>query len=254
MLVKWRLMITSLPYVLLIMVGKYILSDVLDYKGMIDFSDVALVLSGGIFLIGFMLAGTMADYKESERLPAEVACTLETIEETLVLAKNTTTALELPKMRKSLFEVSESILNWLYKELPQEELYQKFTNFEATILDIDKAGLGGLASRLLGELNSLRKLVTRIGVISRTNFLSSGYALLEVLITAVVALLFISKFKSAIAEFVIIFFVSLIYIYMYRLIKDIDDPFEYSKDGQAGAAEVELFPITEYLERAKKRL
>jgi hypothetical protein len=43
-------------------------------------------------------------------------------------------------------------------------------------------------------------------------------------------------------------------VYMYRLIKDIDDPFEYSEDGVKGASEVALFPLEEYKERAEKRL
>jgi hypothetical protein len=48
-------------------------------------------------------------------------------------------------------------------------------------------------------------------------------------------------------------FVTLIFVYMVRLIRDIDDPFEYTEAGQAGAVEVELFPIHEYLERLRKR-
>jgi hypothetical protein len=48
---------------------------------------------------------------------------------------------------------------------------------------------------------------------------------------------------------------TLIYIYMLRLIRDVDDPFDYSTDGKRkGGAEVELFPIEEYRERLAKRV
>ena len=40
-------------------------------------------------------------------------------------------------------------------------------------------------------------------------------------------------------------FVALIYTYMYRLIKDVDDPFDYDVAGANGAAEVELYPLRE---------
>ena len=83
--------------------------------------------------------------------------------------------------------------------------------------------------------------------------MASGYALLETLTTAIVVLMMISRFKSFIAELVLVAFITLIFTYMLHLIRDIDDPFEYTEAGQAGSAEVELFPISEYLERLRKR-
>ncbi len=91
-------------------------------------------------------------------------------------------------------------------------------------------------------------------MISRTGFLAPGYALLEVLIACIILILMIAKFKSTGAELVITFFVTLIYIYMYRLIKDVDDPFEYSESGEPGATEVPLFPLEEYMARLKSRI
>jgi hypothetical protein len=42
---------------------------------------------------------------------------------------------------------------------------------------------------------------------------------------------------------------------MLRLIRDIDDPFEYGPDlERRGAAEVDLFPLTEFMARARARL
>ena len=67
-------------------------------------------------------------------------------------------------------------------------------------------------------------------------------------------LLMITLFKGVTSEVIIVFFVSLVYTYMYLLIKDLDDPFEYDQTGEVEGTEIPLFPITEYLERAKKRL
>ena len=41
---------------------------------------------------------------------------------------------------------------------------------------------------------------------------------------------------------------------MYRLIRDIDDPFDYDAHGAAGAAEVELYPLHEYRARLEARI
>ena len=46
----------------------------------------------------------------------------------------------------------------------------------------------------------------------------------------------------------------LVNIYMYRLIRDVDDPFEYEDGKEPGVTEIPLFPITEYRERLQSRI
>lgn len=253
-MIKWKLMLTSIPYMLVVIGLNYFIGNVLGVEGIIEFADVGLVLTGGIFLVGFMLAGTMSDYKESEKLPAELACTLETIEETMITAAASKPTLDIKKMKSSLFEITTDASNWFVKKVSHDEMFASLSKLQPAISQIESVGGTSYAARLLGELNTLRKIISRIGVISRTNFLATGYALLEVLILAIIILLLISKFKSLLAEYVLIGFLSLIYVYMYRLIQDIDDPFEYTESGKPGAAEVALFPFEEYKERAKNRL
>jgi hypothetical protein len=104
------------------------------------------------------------------------------------------------------------------------------------------------------QLNAVRRNVSRIDVIRRTGFLPPAYALLEVLITMIIALVLIARFKSLAAEVLLVPFVALINIYMLRLIRDIDDPFDYETDGREhGSGEVMLFPIDEYRARLAGR-
>jgi hypothetical protein len=101
----------------------------------------------------------------------------------------------------------------------------------------------------------VRRAVSRIDVISRTGFLPPAYALLETLLAMILGLMMVAKFKSTVAEFVLVPFVSLVNIYMLRLIRDIDDPFDFAPDGsKRGGAEVDLFPITEYRSRLAARI
>jgi hypothetical protein len=254
-MLKWRLLITTLPVVAAALIGKILLSTAFHFDGFIDFADIALVLTGGIFLIGFMLAGTMADYKESERLPGELAAQLETLEDSLehAIAVNKT-----PIDRAGVMGVyrtmAQGVYDWLLKDKTQEELFESIHQVARTLQDLEKQGVhGGAVGKMAGDLDKVRKVVTRLAVISRTGFLTAGYALLEMLIVLIIALMMVSKFPSVAAEVIVITFVTLIYVYMYRLIKDIDDPFEYRRDGQQGSSEVALFPLTEYLDRFGKR-
>ncbi len=253
-MIKWKLMITTIPYVLFILGIKLILDFFLDFNGVLEFSEVGLILTGGIFIMGFMLAGTMADYKESERMPGEIASVLETLEDTIQVVCKNYPALNEKEMKAKLLEVSKQIIPWLYKKITMEDLFASLNSSLPIAGKMDQVGASGFATRFLNELSALRKIINRINVISITSFLQTGYALLEALIFAIMAILILSKFKNTIAEYTITAAACMIYFYLYRLIKDIDDPFEYVEAAAKGASEVELFPIEEYIERAKKRI
>ena len=252
---KWRLMLTTLPFVAGVAALKWLLEYPLDFHGVVDFGDVGIVLTAGVFLTGFMLAGTMADYKESEKLPGELACTLETLEELLVLGVSQRPALGAPAARQAVLETGTQLKAWLLRAVSHEGAFAALTRLTAFVERVDREGGGAWASRALSEVHALRKAVTRIGVISRTGFLPPAYAILETLTVMILVLLLASRFKSPLAEFILVPFATLISVYMLRLIKDIDDPFEYAPDGsKVGGAEVELFPLDEYLTRLRARV
>lgn len=245
-------MLTSLPYVAVVLAVKLVFHFLLDFTGMIEFSDIGLVLTGGVFLIGFMLAGTMADYKESERLPAELACSLESLEEAMALGcahKGVSAA----PMREKVLELCDIIRKWFVRKVGPDAVFSQLTAMLSVVKELETMGAFGYAARAGGDLSAIRRTVTRISVISRTGFLSSGYALLETLAAANIALVLIAGFKNIFAEVILVSFVTLIFVYMLRLIRDIDDPFEYAEDGVRGAAEVELFPLEEYVVRLRAR-
>lgn len=253
-MLKWKLMITTLPFVAVALAVRVGLDQALQFGGVVEFSDVGLVLTAAVFLMGFMLAGVMSDFKEAEKLPAELACTLETLEDTVSMAAFSKPTLNAPELRGKVLQVSDTVWNWLMKKADTEALHATLHGFEETLVGLEKAGAGGYATRGLNELHNLRKTLTRIQVISETSFLQSGYALLETLVVTAVGVCVVSKFKSSVAEYMLLAVVTLIYVYMLRLIRDLDDPFEYSEGGAPGAAEADVFPLRNYLQRARARV
>jgi hypothetical protein len=253
-LIKWRLMLTTLPITFLMLLVKMGLVEGLGFEGLVKFSDIGLVVTGGIFLIGFMLAGVMSDYKESEKLPAEMACALETIEDTLILAHGFKPNFDLNALRKQLQEVTGTVVDYLQQRVSEVEVFQKISSITQIAREVEIAGIGPIISRMSGEQNNLRKVFTRITVIRRTNFLSTGYALLEVLSGVIFMLLLISRFESHLVGGIIVCFITQIFVYMIRLIRDIDQPFEYAPNGAAHAADVDIFPLLEYQRRSLERV
>lgn len=254
-MVKWRLMITTLPFVVLATAAKLFLEYGLQWPGVVDFSEVGIVLTAGVFLTGFMLAGVMADYKESEKLPGELAAVLETLEEVMVQGAASKPTIEGSHLRPAVLTLTQSIRNWLRRAISHQAVFDALSTFHGVVVQLERDGAGSYASRAVSELNNLRRHVTRIGVISRTGFLAPAYALLETLLVIILVLVMASKFKSTLAMTILVPFITLIYVYMLRLIRDIDDPFDYAADGQKqGGAEVDLFPLDEYHQRLSARV
>ena len=253
-LIKWKLMLTTLPVTALIVIVKYVLIQHFGYDGIVKYSEISLVVTGGIFLIAFMLAGTMADYKESEKIPGELACAFETIEDTLNLAYQYKGGFDLGAQKAKLHAVTESILHWFRRQESTEGTFEKIQGITDIAVTLEKAGVGAIASRVTSEQHNLRKFFTRVHVIRNTNFLATGYAFLEVLTVVIIGLLMVSQFENLLISMVIVSFVTQIFIYMIRLIRDVDEPFEYSPKGVVGAADVDLFPLIEYAARAGNRL
>lgn len=262
-LLKWKLMVTTLPIPLGAVLIRYILEHfsktyMNSYAGVMDFSALSPVLTGGVFLIGLMLSGTLQDYKESEKIPAELATCLETMEETVSWVCGNRPAVNERSMKELVMEVTDEMVSWLLRKRSPEQGFAVIEKLNGLVKEFDKLNAGLPAVRMMTEIHNLRRTMTRIGVISRTGFLASGYALLDFLVLSVLTLLVIAQYKAefgSLGKYIIISFVSLIYSYLWRLVKDVDDPFEYSPSGErTGAAEVELFPLLEYQARAKERL
>jgi len=250
-MIKWKLMLTTLPVVAVMVVLKLVMDQVFGFTGWVEFSDVSAVLTAGAFLVGFMLAGTMADYKESERLPSELVTTLETIDD-LITVSSIKETFDPQAARRALVDVGDRTLAWLAKREPIDAVHAAIDAMNPHFQAMDRAGATPHANRAIVFMNSVRRTIGRIDVVARTGFVATGYAILEVIVVAILLLLLAARFKTPVAEYTLVVCITLIYVYMLRLIRDIDNPFEYGADLQrTGAAEVDLFPITEFLARAR---
>jgi hypothetical protein len=252
-MIKWRLMLTTLPAPLFMLLLKLGLFYGLGFEGWVKFSEIGIVVTGGIFLLGFMLAGVMTDYKESERMPAELACALETLDDIITLAYKVKLNFDVRDLRARLHSVTETIIEYFERKHGEEVVFKKISSITDIAQVMESANVGSIISRMSVEQYNLRKLFTRVTVIKRTSFLSTGYALLQVLSCIIFGLLLISKFDNIIVSGIIVCFITQIFVYMIRLIMDVDQPFEYSISGTPRASDVDLTPLFEFYNRSAKR-
>ncbi len=239
-------MLTTLPFMFVILLFTYTRVEILYIPSLLEFSDTAPIITATALVIGFMMAGIMADYKEGEKLPAELACALQAIDDCIQADVNHLTETDFATLKQINATLHTAIMDWLFNK---ENAENSYAGLHAIMAFYGSSPT--FKNNVLKNIDALRRSITRIDVIRRTDFIQTGYALLEVFVTITLSLLVFANFKNSIAQYLVVGSISLIYVYMIRLIRDLDNPFDYEQDGRcAGAAEVDYFPLTE----AQKRL
>ncbi|GAB3253248.1 hypothetical protein [Nocardioides dilutus] len=250
-----RLLIAAAPWVVV----------VLAFKLVVELTDAHLfqlspLLAGAIgaevFILGFLLNGTASDFKEAEKLPGEVASSLETIADECLITHE---EFQLPEARtalRQLIEISRSVRQWLIHDRGLDDVLTDIRALNGPYRVFAPVIQAGFTTRLKTEQAAVRKLVLRMDTMRRTSYVAAGYLIAEVTAVLLMFVLVVTElgekgheFTEVITQLVLVGLISYLLIYLVSLIRDLDNPFEY-KDGKPGAADVSL----EVLERNEDRL
>ncbi|MCW2796926.1 hypothetical protein [Nocardioides sp.] len=233
-----RLLVLALPWMLAVVAAKWVLvaADVqpLDLSPLL-----AAAISAEVFILGFLLSGTAADFKEAERLPGEVASSLETIaDECLIVHQD----LGIPDARACLLrlaDVNASVRAWLTHNHSVDALMSDIRGLNAAFRVFAPLIQPGFTTRLKSEQAAIRKTVLRMDTMRRTSYVAAGYLIVEVTAVVLVIVLLVSDLGPLAPTLSLVGLISYLLVYLIALIRDLDDPFEYL-DGQPGAADVDL--------------
>ena len=245
---RWRLAIKTVPFVAVIVLIKFII-HYFGYEFLTLNSLFTAIISANIFLIGFLISGTLVDYKESEKLPGDLSASMETMaDEGLIIYKNKKSQ-EAKNFLLKLSQFNKSLLDWFYKKEKTNKLMEKLVSFNDDFLVFESQTQANFIVRLKQEQNSIRRMINRIHTIRETSFLGTGYAIAEIItLILVIGLIFI-KMDPFYESVFFISFVSFILIYMIYFIKDLDNPFGYYEGEDNLVEEVSLKPILDSQKR-----
>jgi hypothetical protein len=243
-----RLLLLAVPFA----VGMVLLKWLYDESELkhLDFSPLLTgVIAAEVFIIGFILSGTSADFKEAERLPGELAASLETIaDECLIMDAE----LDLPEARKCLSllaEISASVRAWLMHDSDFDDVVAEVRRLNPLFMVFAPKIQAGFTTRLKSEQANIRKLLIRMDTMRRTSYVSAGYLIAEITALMILVLLIITEIGPLAPTILVVGVITGLMIYMLALIRDIDNPFEY-RGGRPGAADVDL----SVLEHSETRL
>ena len=242
---RWRVAIDTAVIVAVIVVVRLVVDTFsLDF---ITLSPLfTSVVAGGLFVMGIIVAGTLADYKESERMPAEITAALANIHEDCIWMKASKEAFDLSRLRSALGDVVTTFRQDLADASSRkclaaiDQLSQSFMELER--LDVP----ANYIVRLRQEQGTIRKAMLRVYQIQRTEFLPSAYILLQTVVGLIIAALEFTKLDPLYESIAILIVISYFFVYLLKLLKIIDTPFrvdEHTKD------DVSLFLLNEFAER-----
>ena len=119
------------------------------------------IIAAEVFIIGFLLSATAADFKEAERLPGELSASLESIaDECLIIDAE----LKLPEARQCLSvlaEISGSVRMWLLENKGLDEIIADLRRLNPLFIVFAPKIQAGFTTRLKSEQANMRKLVIR---------------------------------------------------------------------------------------------
>lgn len=237
---KWQLIGKAFLIVLILIIIRF----VIDYYNL-DIITINPIISalvtGVIFTIAVIFTGTLTDYKESEKIPSELAASIRSL-----------------YLDPCMFPTIDKAIIAGYKDHVRDFHQVIVDNFRSNRWDIDTLHQASLQInkdiallsaenvappilvKMRNELTNIDKIINRIKQIKDTDFIPAAYAISETSITFVIVILLFIKSESMIEASILIAAITAMVLGLFMLIKDMDDPFEI----EAGAsADVDLFLI-----------
>lgn len=243
-----RLLIGALPFALAIVVIKTVV-DLTDAQWFELSPLLAGAIAAEVFILGFLLTGTAGDFKEAERLPGELAASMESIADECLISYERDRLPEAKQTLAQLIEISRSIRMWLMQDRGFDDVMSDIRALNGPFGTLPDAIQPGYVIRLKSEQNLIRKLVIRMDTMRRTSYVAAGYLIAEVTACLLMVVLVLTDLGPLAPTLFLTGLITYLLFYLVGLIRDLDNPFEY-QGGQPGAADVSL----DVLERNEDRL
>jgi len=205
------------------------------------------IVAGTIFIIGFLLSSTLPDFKEAERLPADIRVAMEAIHDDVESFAHQESRVDMARLRAELLDILSALERGLEPEGHHAHLEDAIARVDALlpfISELSKLGLPPNAIvRIRASLDALRRSLYRISYIQKIDFVPSVSILIRTLVAAVLFLLVCLKTDGSVGEAMIFGFVSYLFVFALHLIAVFEQPF---RQGEHSVDKVSLYLLRDF--------
>lgn len=224
---KHHLTLSLLPFIALIGAAKwYVHANGLQPMELNAY--FSTLVAADVFLLGFLLSGAMPDYKEAEKIPGDMAASLDSIvEECETLRSRKASKVVAEACLEHTSAVIGAIKGWFNHKQRTGSVIAALRAYNATFAAIEPHTQANFLVRLKQEVASVRRMVIRMRNIREASVVAPAYAVAELFTAVVIFSLLFVDMGTLFESVLITTAISYLLIYMILLIRDLDNPFQY---------------------------
>mgnify|MGYP007031183700 CR=1 FL=1 len=249
-LIYLRIFLIALSSTVAVVLLKYILHQY-NWEVIEQTSLHNSVISSVIFVIGFLLSATIADYKESEKIPAEFASTVENMYEDARSIHQTYDKFDLDAFRRNLIDILAVFRDGARKD--RHKARRKINELNEIFTEMEQSAKvpANFIVKLKQQQAQLLRSIFRINYIQKIKFIPSAFILARSIVVIIIGLLIVTNIDPFYGGLALTGTISFILIYMIVLIQTVSVPFHPEGKTQDDVSLFLLREATQHLSAEK---
>jgi hypothetical protein len=202
----------------------------LGVEGMSPTALSAGIITGGVFVLGLVVAGTLSDYRDADRAPTDLAAGLYSILRESESMYAVWKAPDMAALRRRLIAVVTTLRADI-DDGSSRTCQAAVEDLSESFLELDESDVpANYIVRLRAEQAGLRKSVLRVYRLQREEFLPSAYAMIVSFIALILVLLMFTNFDGLTESLVTVGFLSFFFLALLQLLSVISTPFKVGRE------------------------
>ena len=206
------------------------------------------LVAASVFLLSFLLNGVLSDYKESEKLPGELATALKVLALEVKAIPIHNARADVDEDLESIRNLTSTTLRWIKGEVSTSQM---MSCYDLTHRHVVRSSTwlpdSTLKGRLMIEMSGILRALNRIEVIRETDFSQLVY-LLAYTSSFILCGSLVFVHPGTIGDMDnswILFVLSWLLIFILHLISDLDNPFGFSDPSSAEDVDLSILESAE---------
>jgi len=235
---KWGLIFKAFWITLSLLMVRLVF-DYLNFDILSVTSLITAFIGGAIFTIAIIFAGTLTDYKESEKIPSEIATSIRSFysDLDLVRVQDKTIVHRMQENTAALLRcINTNFRNNVWNMEEMDSAVDTLNEDIGRLVDLNVPP--NFIIKLKTEMTNIDRISHRVKTIAETSFIPAAYAISELAAAGVIILLFFVQLDPFYEGLILFTVLCMLLTALLLLIRDMDNPFEV---GKKTYADIDLF-------------
>ncbi len=205
------------------------------------------MVASTVFLLSFLLTGVLQDFKESEKIPGELATSLQSLTLEIWAIQAYHPEARVSDALKAVALMGNVLVDWLKERITTDQilLHHQQVHHEVVLAAVQfKGDASTLRGRLMQDLATILQKINRVQTIRDTTFVPLVYWMADIAAVFLFGGLVMARAENLAESVFFLAVISFIVILLLRLIDDIDNPFGLSDLDSAEDVSIELLEKT----------